>query len=92
MPYTLVILTPTFPGTIFLKLMYIATKCVQFSVKIIMYLKFDGNVMGSPLDAAMANIFIGFQKEKLCEITDKPLFYVSYVDDMFAIFSTRSES
>ena len=48
--------------------------------------------MGSPLGAAMANIFVGFQEELLFNSNIQlPLFYKRYVDDTFAIFSTRSE-
>ena len=64
-----------FPETVFLKLMYIATKRVQFSCNNIMYQQIDGIVIGSSLDAAMTYNLVGFQEEKLFEITDKP-FYV----------------
>ena len=29
----------------------------------------------------MASIFVGFQQDKLFEITDKPLYYERYIDD-----------
>ena len=75
MLYTVVILTPLLAETVFLKLMHITTKCVQFSFNNTMYQQIDDIAMGSPLSAAMVNIFIGFQEEKLFEITNNPLYY-----------------
>ena len=34
----------------------------------------------------MANIFVGFQEEKLFETTNKPLYYSRYVDDITIMF------
>ena len=47
--------------------------------------------MGSPLGAAVAYMFVTFQEKKLFEITDKLFYYLRYIDDTFAIFSTRVE-
>ena len=44
--------------------------------------------MGSPLGAAMANLFVEFWEEKLFETTYKPFYYALYVDDTFVIFSS----
>ena len=74
MLYTVVIVTIfLFPETICLKLMYIATKCVQFSFNNIMYQQTDGIAIGNTLVAAVVNIFVGFKEEKLFESTDKQL-------------------
>ena len=75
-----------------LKLMYIATKCVQFRFNNTKHWQIDGIAMGSQLGAALANIFVGFQEARLFETTNKPLFYKQYVDDTFVVFSPRSES
>ena len=55
-----------------------------------MYQQIGGIAMGNPLGAVIVNIFVGFQKEKLFEITDKLLHYARYVDNTFAIFLTET--
>ena len=42
--------------------------------------------MGSPLGPALANIFVGYQEEKLFIDNNQPLIYFRYVDDTFAMF------
>ena len=37
-----------------------ATKSVEFSFNNVMYKQTDGVAMGSPLDPALANIFVGY--------------------------------
>ena len=42
--------------------------------------------MGSPLGPALANIFVGYQEEKLFIDNNQPLIYIRHVDDTFAMF------
>ena len=42
--------------------------------------------MGIPLGPALANIFVGYQEEKLFIDNNQPLIYFRYVDDTFAMF------
>ena len=48
--------------------------------------------MRSPLDPALANIFIGFYEEKLFSQTQKPSTYFRYVDNTFAIFDHEAKA
>ena len=48
--------------------------------------------MGSPLDPALANIIVGYYKEKLFSQTLKLSTYFRYVDDTFAIFDHEAEA
>ena len=90
--YIAVIWTLPFPGTVFLRFIHIATKYVQFSFNNTVYQQIDGIAMSSPLGAVIFNIFVGFQEEKLFESTNKPLYYVRYVDEISVWFSSLSES
>ena len=42
--------------------------------------------MGNPLGPALANVFGGYQEEKLFIDNNQPLIYFRYVDDTFATF------
>ena len=53
--------------------MHIAIKFIQLSFSNMTYQHIDRIAMGRPLGAAMPTIFLGFQEEKLFEITNKPL-------------------
>jgi len=75
---------PSFPRNIFVELMQLATSCVEFSFNKNMYRQIDGVAMGSPLGPALANIFGGYQEEKLFNFANRPLAYFRYVDDTFA--------
>ena len=76
----------------FVELMKTATSSVEFSFNNTMYKQTDGVAMGSPLVPAMANIFVGYYKEKLFSQTQKPPTYFRYVDDTFAIFVHEAEA
>ena len=71
---------------IFIKLINIATTSVKFSFNNKMYKQIDGAAMGSLLSPALANIFIGYQEEKLFIDNNQPLIYFRYVDDTFVMF------
>ena len=63
-----------------------ATTSVEFSFNNKMYKQFDGVAMGSPRGPALANIFVGYQEEKLFIDNNQPLIYFRYVDDTFSVF------
>ena len=55
----------------------------------ILYKQIQGVVMGSPLEPTLANTFLCyFEKKWLEECPDKskPIYYRSYVDDIFVLF------
>ena len=52
----------------------------------------DGIAMGSSWEAALTIIFAGFQKERLFDTTNIPLFYKQYVANICVVFSSRSKS
>ena len=58
------------------------------------YKQIDGVVMGSPLDPAVANIFMCSFENKCLKDTSqlKPVFYRWYVDDIFVLFSTLNHA
>ena len=64
---------------------------VKFSFNNAMYRRSDGIAMGSPLGPVLANIFVGYNKNKLFEFSVKPQFYKRYVGDTFAIFENEAE-
>ena len=80
-------LTPTIMDkVVFIELMNIATTSVEFSFNNRIYIQIDDVAMGSPLGPALANIFVGYQEEKLFIDSNQPLIYFRYVDDTFAMF------
>ena len=77
---------PIMDKDVFIELMNIATTSVEFSFNNKIYKQIDGVAMGSPLGPALANIFVGYQEEKLFIDNNQPLIYFRYVDDTFAMF------
>ena len=53
-----------------------------------MFMQTDGVAMGSPLGPILANIFVGYNEERLFRTIKKPLIYVRYVDDTFVLFNS----
>ena len=83
---------PVFPRDVFVELMKSATSSVEFSFNNTMYKQTDGVTMGSPLGPALANILVGYYKEKLFSQTQKPPTYFRNVDDTFASFNHEAEA
>ena len=68
-----------------------ATSGAEFSFNNTMYRQSDGIAMDSPLNPVLANIFVGYNENKLFDFSVKPQFYKRYVDDTFAIFENEAE-
>ena len=75
----------------FVKLMKLATSGVEFSFNNIMYRQVDGVAMGSPLGPSLANIFVGYQEQRLFANYRRPPVYLRYVDDTFVILKNEKE-
>ena len=84
-------MTPSFPRSVFVELMQLATSSVEFSFNNNMHRQIDGVAMGSPLGPALANIFVGHQEAKLFANVERPLAYFRYVDDTFAAFNNEED-
>ena len=82
---------PDFPRAVFIELMQMATSGVKISFNNTMYRQTDGIAMGSPLDPVLANIFVGYNENKLFDFSTKPQLHKRYVDDTFAIFENEAE-
>ena len=67
---------------VFIELMNIATTSVEFSFNNKLYKQINRVAMGSPLGPALANIFVGYQEEKLFIDNNQPLIYFRYVDEL----------
>ena len=54
----------------------------------------DGVAMGSPLDSALANLFMGYHENKWLnsEESSTVLFYKRYVDDIFCLFKRETDA
>ena len=90
-PFTIITQWPSFPHNIFVEIMQLGTFSVKFSFNNIIHRQIDGVAMGSPLDTALANIFVDYQEAKLFNIAKRPLVYFRYVDDTFAVFNNEED-
>ena len=59
--------------------MLIAKREVKLCFNNQMYKELDGVTMGSPLESALANIFVHFQESRLFDNTAKPGIFIRYV-------------
>ena len=85
-------ISPDFPKAVFIELMQMDTSGVEFSFNNTMYRQNDGIAIVSPLGpVVLANIFVGYNENKLFDFSVKPQFYKRYVDDTFAIFENEAE-
>ena len=82
---------PDFPKAVFIELMQMVTSGVEFNFNNTIYQQTDGIAVGSPLGPVLADIFVGYEENKLFNFSVKPLFYKRYVDDTFAIFENEVE-
>ena len=82
---------PNIPKTNFRHFFNIVTKETFFMFNSKYHKQVDGVAMGSPLGPALLHIFIcSFERKWLrdCPIDFKPVFYRSYMDDKFVLFSS----
>ena len=73
---------PVIPKDVFVELMKSATSSNEFSSNNTMYKQTDGVAKRLPFGPALANIFVGYYKEKLFSQTRKPPIYFRYVDTL----------
>jgi len=71
------------------KLLLLACKNVLFSFNNIFYQQHDGMCMGSNLGPTMAGFAMHMIEE---QYNQTPLFYKRYVDDIFAVFKSKTEA
>ena len=83
---------PVIPKDMFVELMKSATSSIEFSFNNTVYKQTDGEAIRSPLDPALADIFVEYYEEKLISQTRKLPIYFRYVDDTFAIFDHEAEA
>jgi len=76
-----------FPCKIFIELMEMATRFIEFSFNEVIYQQTDGIAMVSPL----ANIFVGYYESKLFDSFHEPLKYYHYMDDTFVVFDNECD-
>ena len=54
-------------------------------------MKYGSVAMGSPLEPALANIFVGYYEMKLFQTIPKPTMYYRYLDDTFVVFNNENQ-
>ena len=83
---------PSFPKSVFVELMELATKSVSFTLNDTMYRQVDVILIGSPWGPILANIFVGFYEKLLFDRFPRPYIDLRYVDDTFPYFSSCNEA
>ena len=79
----------------FRKLLDSITSNTFFIFNSMYYKQLDGLAMGSPLSAALANVFLCFHEKTWideCPIDFKPHFYQRYMDDTFMVFENEDQA
>ena len=76
------------------ELFLFSTSQTNFIFNSKLYNQIEGAAISSPLAPALANIFMGFHKSKWLNDynLNKPIFYLSYVDDILAAFVNEQDS
>jgi len=80
-----------FPRKVFIELMKITTRSIEFSFNDVIYQQTDGIAMGSPFGPALSNIFVGNYESKLFDSFPEPLTYYRYMDDTFVVVDNGQE-
>ena len=80
-----------FPWQIFVELMEMSTSSAEFSFNDIMHRQIDVVAIGSPLELALANIFVGYYEAELFQNTSKPEMYYRYMEDTVVVFTNEDE-
>ena len=62
-----------------MELLHSAISTIEFSFDNTIYRQIDGVPMGSPLDPALANIFVGYYEEKLFSETFNTVYNAMYI-------------
>ena len=74
------------------QLLCLATKESYFIFNGLLYKQTDGVAMGSPLGPSLVNAFLSYHEKNWlnsCTQGFKPVFYRSYVDDIFVLFKSN---
>ena len=69
--------------------MEMSTSSAEFSFNDIMHRQIDVVAMGSPLELALANIFVGYYETELFQTTSKPKMYYRYMEDTVVVFTNK---
>ena len=73
------------------KLLYKATRDVEFSFNDSMFRQVDGVAMGFPLGPVLANIFLGFWEDRIPNEM-WPRMYRRFADDTFSVVDSRERA
>ena len=79
---------------LFYEMLNLAVSNTYFFFNNILYKQKEGLAMGNPLAPTLANIFLGNMEDNFlndCPVEFKPLYYRRYLDDIFAVFSTKEQ-
>ena len=79
---------------LFYEMLNLAVSNTYFFFNNILYKQKEGLAMGNPLAPTLANIFLGNMEDNFlndCPVEFKPLYYRRYLDDIFAVFSTKKQ-
>lgn len=80
------------PLTELKRLILLCTENICFNFQGQYYRQIDGVAMGSPLGPILADIFMAYLEEKLCDSIQLVELYKRYVDDILIISESQSEA